>query len=305
MRTGLGSVAALALVGAAPSPQERVVAIDTTLPVMVERAAGRLRIDPGAPGRPVLTPDYAGRTRLRGSDDFPRYGYRVVYHVGRERVRARTRSVTLTVDGGEPLFLHAIWASRAFADGADVVMGPGGLAEPVVRFVLRPPIAGERTVAIPIAPAAGMFGVWSEMAGQVQVGVLPLNVRFAPYLATSVVTASAAAQLADTLGGRMTERTGTAEIAFGLRRPVRGMVLARPLAIGPLALDAVAVRTADIGSVGGLPTTADAAADPDEIVVVARGKRAPGSMTLGADYLRRCSSIVFDKPARLIRLTCA
>jgi hypothetical protein len=233
------------------------------------------------------------------------FDYRIVYHVGREKVKARTQSAKLTIEGGKPLFLPAIWAQRPFAAGVDAAMGPGGLAEPVVRFVLRPGIAGERTVAIPFAPTAGISGSWSEMAGQVQVGVLPLNIRFAPYLATSVVTASAAAQLADTLGGRMTDRTGTAEIAFGLRRPVRGMVLARPLTIGPLALDAVAVRTADIGSVGGLPTTADAAADPDEIVVVARGKRAPGSMTLGADYLKRCSSIVFDKPARLIRLTCA
>jgi len=82
-------------------------------------------------------------------------------------------------------------------------------------------------------------------------------------------------------------------------------VLARPLAIGPLSLDTVAVRTADGGSVAALPTMTAVEADPDEIVVVAKGRRAPGSMTLGADELRRCSSIVFDKPARVIRLTCA
>jgi hypothetical protein len=297
--------AGITLVGAAAPMKERVVRIDTALPMTVAAVAGRLRIDPGAPGRPVLAPDYAGRVGLKGGGMM---GIGVTYLIGRERVVGRTEVAAVTVDGGKPHRQRVIWAPRAFAAGVEGVMGPGGLDDPVVRFVLRPAVAGERTVAIPVAPAGGLFGNWSAMSGQVDVGGQPLRIRFAPYLAMSVATAAAAAQLAEGLGGRLDDTTGTAEIAFGLTRPVRGMVLARPLArplaIGPLSLGRVAVRTADVGSIAGLPTTADAPADPDEIVVVARGKRAPGSMTLGADYLRRCSSIVFDKPRREIRLTC-
>ena len=46
--------------------------------------------------------------------------------------------------------------------------------------------------------------------------------------------------------------------------------------------------------------------DPDEIVVVAKGNRDANRdrLTLGADLLDRCSSIIFDKPAKQIRLTC-
>ncbi len=303
MRAGIMIGAAVALTAAATPPGERIVRIDTTIPMTVEGVAGRLRIDPGAPGRPLLTPGYAEQVGLKGGGLM---GFGVVYHVGREKVPARTEVAAVALDGGKAHKHRVIWAPRAFATGVEGAMGPGGLDEPVVRFVLRLAMAGERTVSIPVAPAGGLFGSWLPMAGQVDVGGLPLRVRFAPYLAKSVATAGAAAQMAEALGGRLEDGTGTAEIAFGLMRPVRGMALARSLVIGPLALPRMAVRTADIGGVNGLPTTAEAVeADLDEIVVVAKGKRAPGSMTLGADYLDRCSSIVFDKPARMIRLTCA
>lgn len=41
--------------------------------------------------------------------------------------------------------------------------------------------------------------------------------------------------------------------------------------------------------------------------MVAKGKRDAkrDRLTIGADLLDRCSAIVFDKPARQIRLTCA
>lgn len=54
-----------------------------------------------------------------------------------------------------------------------------------------------------------------------------------------------------------------------------------------------------------MPDRRHGAADPEEIVVVAKGKRrTDGRLSIGADLLERCSSIVFDKPARQVRLTC-
>ena len=48
------------------------------------------------------------------------------------------------------------------------------------------------------------------------------------------------------------------------------------------------------------------AADPDQIVVTARGKTCDVSLviSLGARLLDRCSSIVFDKPAKQIAPAC-
>lgn len=102
------------------------------------------------------------------------------------------------------------------------------------------------------------------------------------------------------------------------------MTLERPLAIGPLAIRTIGVRLPDSAGTPGLPETdghagrslpatgipdADAAPekpDPDEIVVTAKGKRdlKNDRISIGADYLDAGSSIVIDKPAKQIRLTC-
>ncbi len=57
-----------------------------------------------------------------------------------------------------------------------------------------------------------------------------------------LVTASTGADLADVLGGRLVGAPWQEEILLGVRRPVRRLQLDRPLEIGPLKFDAVAVR---------------------------------------------------------------
>ncbi len=97
-------------------------------------------------------------------------------------------------------------------------------------------------------------------------------------------------------------------IAFGVSRPVRPLTLARPLVVGPLSLTRLGVRTAEGKDTSAIPdanTPPPPPVDPDEVVVTARpGRPRPGTLTLGTDALARCSSIVFDKPARQVRLTC-
>ncbi len=67
----------------------------------------------------------------------------------------------------------------------------------------------------------------------------------------------------------------------------------------------LSVRTADTGSTATI-ADADAPGDPDEVVVTGKGKHDPKKdwLSIGADQLGRCSSIVFDKPARQVRLSC-
>ena len=60
------------------------------------------------------------------------------------------------------------------------------------------------------------------------------------------------------------------------------------------------------GAVPSRAMEADAHADPNEVVVTGKGKHdiKHDRLSIGADQLNRCSSIVFDKPAKQIRLSC-
>ncbi|MGL4314521.1 MAG: hypothetical protein ACRCSO_11085, partial [Sphingomonas sp.] len=61
-------------------------------------------------------------------------------------------------------------------------------------------------------------------------------------------------------------------------------------------------RVSDNGTTAGI---ADANADPDEIVVTAKGSTDRRDVIiLGNDALDQCSTIVFDKPRKQIQLSC-
>jgi len=188
-------------------------------------------------------------------------------------------------------------------DGVDGVVGPGGLPEPVVRFILRPARDGETVVALPMIEQAGLMSGWGERFGMIVVAGMPMRVRFDPHAARSLVTAAGGVRIAAEHGGKLGGKTVQVLIAFGIKRSVRAMHLAVPLIVGPLAVSDVGVRTRDSGNATGIK---DADADPDEILVTAKGKHDPSSdrLTIGADLLARCSSIEFDKPAKVIRLSC-
>lgn len=95
-------------------------------------------------------------------------------------------------------------------------------------------------------------------------------------------------------------------IRLGVMRPVRPMTLARPLGVGPLALDRIFVRTGDFGSAAAIPDADAPEADPDEIVVT--GAKPKGKqryfLEIGRDALAGCSSILFDKVAKRVVLSC-
>lgn len=126
--------------------------------------------------------------------------------------------------------------------------------------------------------------------------------QFDPGRRRTVATASAGSLLANAFGGQLSGTTEPVDIAFGIRRPVRTLHLQRPLLIGPIPLYELGVRTNDFGSVDGIP---EVGGDPDEIVVVAHGKKPRvEQIKVGADVLDRCSWIAFDGRARQIRLSC-
>jgi hypothetical protein len=129
-----------------------------------------------------------------------------------------------------------------------------------------------------------------------------------------LVTAALAADLAKRLGGQLQGPVWNENLAFGLSRRVRRLVLAHPLVIGPLRFDAFAVEVSPRRSRatrlerGQIPLP-DADAEPGEIVV--RGRNAAGGGTSRTLYLsrtqmdaQRCTTLAFDKPGRLWELTC-
>ncbi len=263
---------------------------DGIVPVVVGGVAGRMRINPWAPAAPTLNPDYAARIGLRGG----MFGFAV--KVGPVKVGGKT-SVTRLQFGPASFRRRVVWFDRRYDAGADGAVGPGGLPVDVVRFELRPAQPGERTIAVPLDQ-----GPFRPAVTKVNVGGRSISVLFDPQHARTLATAGAGAALAAGLGGQFSGAADKAEVAFGIDRPVRTMRLARPLQIGPLSFGSLDVRIGDNGSIAGI---SDADADPEEIVVTARGGNRRDTLIVGRDELARCSSIVFDKPAKQIRLTCS
>lgn len=290
----------LLLTGAASPPPERIVDGDGIVAVTVNGTPGHLRIDPGAPGMPLIDAAFAGRAGVKGG----MFGF--IFKIGPERIAGRT--AVAKIDLGQGPFKRRVgWSTRSYASIADGAIGPADLPEPVIRFLLNPARVGERTVTMPMVDGGGLFGGFAGLYGQIMVGGEPLRIRFDPWHPRSLANAGAAARIAAAQGGKLSGETTRREIAYGIARPVRDMTLARPLQIGPLSILALGVRTGD-GS--GAATIADADApppDPDEVIVTAKGKAHDPNrdrVAIGADLLMRCSSLVFDKPARQIRLTC-
>jgi hypothetical protein len=298
MRLHVTPLLCLAFVSAPAIARERVVSGDGILTVNVNGAPGRLRVDPAAPALPILTMAYAGRARLRAGP------FAFAYLVGPEQVQGLSAVGRIAVgDGVRPRKRRLGWAARPYVPDADGVIGPGGVPEPVVRFVLRPPLAGERTISLPLEDEGGLFGGWGGSYALVDLGGAPLRVRFNPHEPRTLATAGAALRIANLHDGRVSGETAPAHIAFGISRPVRTMRLGMPLVIGPLAISELGVRTGDFGNASAIR---EEGGDPDEVVVTGdrHRNRNRDRLAIGADQLRNCSSITFDKRARQVRLTC-
>ncbi len=282
------AVAAVSL--AADSP-ERVVGPDRALAATVHGVPARLSVDPGAPSVPVFNPDFAARAGFKAGM------FGTMARIGPVIVAGKSAVVRLDLGGGE-FKRRVTWFAAPFVADADGTIGPGGLPDPVIRFDLRPPQPGERSVTLPLAD----FG-WSGMGTWVTVGDRPVAVRFSLAQARTLASAAAGAAIAAAQGGGFDRAAERTVIHLAVERPVRHVALATPLRIGPFALAALWVRTQDFGSAAGIHDTN--APDPDEIVVAAQTKQKQSLLLeIGRDDLDRCSSIRFDKPRQELTLTC-
>ena len=297
------------LMAAERDPSERVVTGKGLVEVRVNGETATLRIDPAAPAMPLINSQLAesARLKMKGS-----WGVGIGYSVGGTSVMSRTQVVRVDFGDGD-IKRRVGWTNRPFADVADGTVGPEAFPEKIIRFKLRDAMTGERTISLPMerdtAPL-GMFGNFSATFGRIDVGGEPMRVRFDPNHARSLVTAGAGARLAHLNNGVISGNAVPTEIFFGVRRPVRTLALQLPLELGSLNISTLGIRTADYGSARGIREAGETEkpADPDEIVITAKGKKRDvrrDTLSLGADYLSRCSSIAFDRGTKSIRLTCA
>jgi hypothetical protein len=278
---------------------ELVVAADGIVAATVNGVPGRLRIDPAVPALPLISTRWANEAALRPGP----FAFGMM--VGPQTVDGVTAVGRIGVGEGGAVRRRRIgWTRIDYTDAADGVIGPGGVPQRVVRFQLRPSLPGERTVALPLVDEGGLFGGWGHSYAVIEVGGEPIRVRFNPHFPRTLATAGAGVRLAQAFDGRVSGEAESLTIAFGIARPVRTLRLATPFQVGPLGITELGLRTSDFGNAGSIR---EEGGDPDEIVVTADRRRDNDRdrISIGADLLVRCSSLVFDKPARQIRLTCA
>ena len=296
------SCACVMLIGTRAAPSVYTVDGDGIVAATIEGAPSRLRIDPGAPSIPVITTEHSMAAGLK-------HGlFGAAFTVGPIKVRGYTAVADFVVDG-MTFKRRLAWFDPPYAPGVvprlDGVVGPATLSADIVRFPIHAPRTGERTVDLPMVDAGGLIGNWGGLFGEIFIGGEPMKVRFDLRHRETLANAGAGLRIANFHGGALTGPIEQSEIAFGIARPNRRMKLAKPIVIGPLSLDSIRVRVTDYGNAASIPD-ADAAPDPDEILVTAKKKRdrQRDRLTVGMDLLERCSSIVFDKPAKMIRLSC-
>lgn len=171
----------------------------------------------------------------------------------------------------DPLLRQELyWFPGASPLPADGSIGPFAL--PASRVTVR---WGRSETAAYSWPLTGSIDQAPYGVGRVgdRTFVLGADVRMRRPL--PVVSASTGADLVDVLGGRLVGPSWQEEIMFGVHRPVRRLQLDRPLVIGPMSFNTVAVR------VGGTPDGTqwlapkqqplpDADADPAEMLVRGR-----------------------------------
>ena len=302
-RSRIAALAALsvALTGAADD-DTLTIRSEGTLAMTVNGVAGRVRVDPSAVPRLFCNPDFAVRAKIVAEG-------RAVLMTDPADVFGSYGDVALQL-AGRAQTMRANWFDRRYVEGADCVIAPGMIGVGVVRFVSSASTRGERTVVMPLNPGGATSPDWNGAAATaVRVGDRDISVGFSFLQPDNSITASAALRIADGYVGRYAGGPVTSVSVSGRERQLRRMVLQKPLAVGPLSVTEMQVRVSDWGSAGRIKPvgTIDPPEDPNDVKVVARFEREETfeRLMLGAEQLRRCSSIVVDFRAREIRLTCA
>lgn len=269
----------------------------TVVPFKANGVDGKLRIDPGAQAQITCNASFAQRAQMTTERVPRRHDFGGVFEhfdiALVEVVFGKTMSQRW-VDLGNSDFL----------DDPDCEIGPGGFAIPI-EFVLSRPIEDETTISLPMR--RDPFSLSDFSYAELRVGKEIVEVRFDLRERETFATANAAKFIASENGGKLQGPARPIVIAWNFKRPVRTLVLDKPLMIGALSIPMMNVRVHDWGSVLTI-NDADASIGDDaavDVVVKARKKaRKWAAIRVGSDQLFDCSRILYDNPNRKIELTC-
>lgn len=287
------SLAAVALVWASQAQAEERV-IDADNPVVEFTVDGQkvaLEVTPDGGGSPVLSAATARRLGMKGSM------LAGVHMVGATRVTAESNLVRIDLGDDKPAKRRAFFFSTdEWHHRGEGLLGPVSLSEEIITYRLRDAVAGEREITLPLVEHK-RSGFYTR---------LPIGENYIPTFISferpeTMANASAGAILAQAFGARMEGESREMHIELGIHRPVRDLVLTERLMLGELPVKSIVVRTKDTGSTAAIP---DEESDPNEIVVAGGKLKIHPTLHIGTDSLDHCSTLSFDRPAQLIRMSC-
>lgn len=296
MRFAPLSLVALLLL-AAPAdarPKQAPLVLNAATPHITARIAGQpvtLTVDLG--GDPVvqLNPDVAARLPLLGED---RGTFRVA--VGQTMASVPFSREQMEIAGrstDDVRVLTPKTAPEGQRPGSDGTIGLALLPHDIVELRYRAATAADRTTSV-----AARRGGRSSSIGFTW--PLPnedeLEIELEPLRPTSVASVAAASRIAAVADGRLQGPVRRVMIGYGVARPVRRLVLARPITIAGVRVGAADVRLYDWAGRAELPPDADA--DDAAVVIGKRGRqRGWPILKLGHDVLSGCASITWRREA--------
>ena len=283
--------------GAAKPPISNIIELsgDFIIPVTMNGKAVTLQVDPDIEAVRLINPNIARALSLKTGGIFD-----VSYTLGPREIEGDSRRVDIDF-GDIAQRRRVVWFQEPASYIAGGAIGPGGLPYKIIRFNLRPKVAGERALTLPLSPI-GFFGLTGGEAYS-KIGGRKVDIGFSFERDENIVVAPTGVLLAQLNGGSFSGERRNTLIRFGVERPVRPMSLSRPIEIGGVAVSNFLVRTTDFGDSSTIPEGQKV--DDNEIVVTAKtNKKRYDRITLGRSFLSKCSSLTYDFPAKLVRLSC-
>jgi hypothetical protein len=297
MRRAMISAMALAMIAAPtsaqvvdqPDPDMITLTGDFLMPITINGLAMQLRIDPLIGGHMVLNSASSAQLNIKPSM------IGGVHRVGPVAVFAYSNVVNLQYGAVQEKKRIFRLKERAVSTIGDGIAAPAALDFKKVRLILRPEKSGETLVQLPLSKNGHHIAL--NIDGQ------EVAAGFNLLLDETLASADTGLLLSNLQRGSFSDAPTKTEIRMGVERPVRMMTLGEPLKLDSLSLAKLLVRVSDFGDASSIP--AGARVDDDEIVVTGKSKKKPRHrLYLGRDFLKDCSSITYDFPARVVRLSC-
>lgn len=296
----------MATPGRAHTPQAVTLPADEPVAARIGGHQVQLAVTTGAVDHVTLNDDAARQARLRATRIDNLGDLRIG---GMVALRGRHNSAFLRV-AGRAQHQQVYWFPGASPLPHDGTIGPFAFPHRLVTVVWAPGAPPRHAWPLVGGIDRAAYGVAMVEDRWFTLGVDVRTRRRLP-----LVTASTGADLAETLGGQLVGEVWDEEIMLGVRRPVRRLQLDRPLVLGPLRFDAVAVRVggrrdSTIRLQPGQQPMKDAAADPDEMVVRGRTavrRAAARSLMLSRTQLEEqgCTSLTIAKHEERFILACS